>query len=106
MVKDAINQCLPCQATGSPPPPEPLQMTDMPDGPWQQVHVDLYGPLPSGEHLLVVIDRYSRYPEVEIVCSTKASSVIPKLDKMLATHGIPDTITSDNGPPFNGSDCE
>ena len=104
MVKDAIDQCLPCQATGSPPPPEPLQMTDMPDGPWQKIHVDFYGPLPSGEHLLVVIDRYSRYPEVEIVRSTKASSVIPKLDKMFATHGIPDTLTSDNGPPFNGSD--
>ena len=68
--------------------------------------MDFYGPLPSGEHLLVVIDRYSRYPEVEIVRSTKASSVIPKLDKMFATHGIPDTITSDNGPPFNGSDYE
>jgi len=106
MVKDAIEQCLACQGTGSPPPPEPLQMTDMPDGPWQKSHVDFYGPLTSGEHLLVVIDRYSRYPEVEIVRSTKASSVIPKLEKMFATHGIPDTITSDNGPPFNGSDCE
>ena len=80
-------------------------MTDMPDGPWQKIHVDFYGPLPSGEHLLV-IDRYSRYPEVEIVRSTKTSSVIPKLDKMFATHGIPCTITSDNGPPFNGSDYE
>ena len=106
MVKDTIARCRPCQATGRLDPQEPLQMTDMPDGPWQKIHVDFYGPLPSGEYLLVVIDRYSRYPEVEIVRSTKASSVIPKLDKMFATHGIPDTITSDNGPPFNGSDYE
>ena len=81
-------------------------MTDMPNGPWQKIQVDFYGPLPSGEYLLIVIDRYSRYPEVEIVRSTKASSVIPKLDKMFATHGIPATITFDNGPPFNGSDYE
>ena len=104
MVKDTIAHYLPCNATGRPDPQEPLQMTDMPDGPWQKIHVDFYGPLPSGEYLLVVIDRYSRYPEVEIVRSTKASSVIPKLDKMFAAHGIPDTITSDNGPPFNGSE--
>ena len=106
MVKDTIDHCLPCQATGRPNPPEPLQMTDMPDGPWQKIHADFYGPLPSGEYLLVVIDRYSRYPEVEIVRSTKAASVIPKLDKMFATHGIPETMTSDNGPPFNGDDYQ
>ena len=30
--------------------------------------------------------------------------MIPKLDKMFSVHGIPDTIISDNGPPFNGDD--
>ena len=63
-----------------------------------------YGPLPSGDYLLVVIDRYSRFPEVEIVKSTKASVVIPKLDKIFATHGIPSTVKTDNGPPFNGEE--
>lgn len=101
MVKDAIDRCIPCQAVGRPPPPEPLCMTDMPKGQWETVHIDFYGPLPSGEYLLVAIDRYSRYPEVEIVRSTKASTVIPKLDQMFARHGIPIIIKSDNGPPFN-----
>ena len=63
-----------------------------------------YGPLPSSEYLLVVVDRYSRFPEVEIVKSTKATTVIPKLDKIFATHGIPTTVKSDNGPPFNGEE--
>eukprot|EP00794_Sanderia_malayensis_P011724 gene11724-12945_t len=35
--------------------------------------MDVYGPLPSGEYLLVLIDRYCRYPEVEIIKSTRAS---------------------------------
>ena len=73
-------------------------------GPWQKVHADFCGPLPSGEYLIVVIDRYSRYPEVEIVRSTKASSVIPKFDKTFSTHGIPITMTTDNGPPFNSAE--
>ena len=50
--------------------------------------------------LFVVIDEYSRYPEVEIVRSTSANIVIPKLDRILSTHGIPPEIKSDNGPPF------
>ena len=98
MVKATIDHCISCQATGRPNPPEPLQMSDMPQGPWQKVHADFYGPLPSGEYLLVVIDRCSRYPEVEIVRSTKASSVIPKFDKIFSTHAIPISMTTDNGP--------
>ena len=81
-------------------------MSKMPDAPWDKVHLDFYGPLPSGEYLLVVTDRYSRYPEVEIVRSAKASVVIPKLDKVFATHGIPSVVKADNGPPFNSDDFE
>ena len=76
----------------------------MPKGSWEIVHLDFYGPLSSGEYLLVVIDRYSRFPEVEIVRSTKESRVIPKLDKIFGVHGIPSVINSDNGPPFNGDE--
>ena len=65
LAKRTVDQCIPCQATEKPNNPEPLRMTDMPSGPWQKVHLDLYGPLPSGEHLLVCIDRYSRYLEVD-----------------------------------------
>eukprot|EP00794_Sanderia_malayensis_P000735 gene735-biopygen15 len=76
----------------------------MPSAPWHKINIDFFGPLPSGDLLLVIIDRYSRYPEVEIVKSTKCSAVIPKLDKIFAAHGIPFELTSDNGPPFNGDD--
>ena len=66
--------------------------------------MQIFGPLPSGEYLLVIVDRYSQYPEVEIIRSTKASTVIPKLDKIFVTHCIPETLTSNNGPPFNGEE--
>ena len=68
--------------------------------------MDFYRPLPSNEYLLVVIDRYSRFPDVEIVHSIKASAVIPKLDRIFAVHGIPKILKSDNGPPFNGEECK
>ena len=75
-------------------------MTELPQAPWQQLSVDFCGPLPSGDMLFVVIDEYSRYPEVDIVRSTSANTVIPTLDRILSTHGIPREIKSDNGPPF------
>ena len=67
------------------------------------VAIDFKGPVPStSEYLLVVTDVYSKYPEVEVVRSTEAKTVIPQLDKIFARHGIPAKITTDNdGPPFN-----
>ncbi len=66
--------------------------------------IDFYGPLPSGEYLLLLIHRYSRFPEVAIVKSTKASVIILKLDRIFSVHGIPEIIKSDNRPPFQGEE--
>lgn len=99
-VKREIEKCLPCQANSPEKHPEPLQMTTLPPAPWHTLHVDFCGPFPTGEYLLVVIDAYSRFPEVEIVRSTSAATTIPKLERIFATHGIPTILCSDNGPPF------
>ena len=104
MVKDTVDRCIACQAVSRTSPPEPMTVTEMPKGPWDTIHVDFYGPLPTGEYILVAIDRYSRYHEVEVVRSIKASTVIPRLDQIFARHGIPTTIKSDNGPFFNGTE--
>ena len=55
----------------------------------------------AGHYVLVVIDDYSRFPEVEIVHSTSAKAVLPKLDRVFAAYGVPQVFKSDNGPPFN-----
>ena len=51
---------------------------------------------------MVVTDEFSCFPEIEILTSTSARAVIPKLDAIFARQGIPDVLKSDNGPPFNG----
>ena len=55
------------------------------------------GPFPSGDYIMVVIDEFSRFPEVELLTSTSAKAVIPKLDAMFARQGVPDILKSDNG---------
>jgi len=103
MIEQKISGCIPCQATSNLPPPPAVKMKDLPDGPWHSVSVDFYGPVGS-EYLLVLIDDYTRYPVVEVVTSTSASSTIPKLHQIFATFGIPRTLNSDNGPPFSSSE--
>ena len=76
------------------------------DAPWHTLHMDFCGPFTSGEYLFVVIDAYSRFPEVDIVRSTSASAIIPKLDRMFATHGIPTIVCSDNGPPSTSHEIQ
>ena len=88
------------QAAVSQKPRSPLQMTETQSKPWENVAADFCGPYPSGELILVVIDERTRYPEVEIVNNTSAESTIIAMEKMFATHGYPEKLKSDNGPPF------
>ena len=45
-------------------------------------------------------DYYSRYVEVSISKKNTADVAINSLEKMFATHGLPYTVRSDNGPHF------
>ena len=100
-VEKYVAPCLGCQANAHTNAQEPVQSTILPSGPWENVDVDFYGPLPSGEYILAVIDEYSRYPEVDITTSTSAKATIPKLDRIFSAFGIPLELKSDNGPPFD-----
>ena len=108
MVEEMIRECLPCQAANHDPKPvsEPLQLSPLPQGPWQELSMDFCGPFPNGDYLLVVTDNFSRYPEVEILRSTSAKAVIPHLDSIFARQGIPNVVRTDNGPPFNSEDFQ
>ena len=105
-VKRVVNTCIACQADGPENRPDPLQMSHLPPAPWHILHMDFCGPFPSGEYLFVVIDAYSRFPQVDIVHSTSALAIIPKLDRMFATHGIPTIVCSDNGPQFTSHEIQ
>ena len=102
-VEETVKSCLPCQASNPRPSSrEPIQATPLPPEPWMYLSMDFAGPFPSGDYLMVVLDEYSRYPEVEIISSTAASSVIPRLDSIFARQGFPMVVKTDNGPPFKG----
>ena len=92
-VESLVKSCLPCQSATiqAPQPKAPLIMTDMPSKPWSVVYADFCGPFSTGETVLVVIDGYSRYVEVEIMKSTTTTAVVSRLKKY-----SPDTVTQMN----------
>ena len=90
MVEQEVGQCYECQVTTKEYRQEPLKMTEIPEKPWQVVSVDFGGPYPDGHYNLVVIDKRTRYPEVESVHSTAAKPTKEKLKKIFATYGTPE----------------
>ena len=56
------------------------------------------GPLLSGDSVLVVVDCFSRYHEIDIMCYTTSAEIIKSLERIFMIHGLPLSVTSDNGP--------
>ena len=77
---------------------EPMLKSKLPDYPWQVIGADLFEM--KGVHYLMVVDYYSRYPEVAKLMTTTSPMVISKLRDAFARHGIPEVVRSDNGPQF------
>ena len=104
MVEERLRLCTSCQAVTETNQRDPINTTEMPARPWSTLCTDLFGPLPTGEYLLLVQDLHSRFPEVAITHSTSAAAVIPAMDRILASYGTPEVLGSDNGPPFNSTE--
>ena len=105
-VTNHINSCIPCQANSKSSQSLPIQMSELPDGPLDEIALDFFGPLPSGETLLVIEDLYSRFPFIEVMKTTTATSVINRLEKLFAIYGYPNKVRTDNGSPFQGKNIK
>ena len=104
MTENVVEKCYECQLTTKQHRQEPIKMTEIPEKPWEVVSIDFGGPYPDGHYNLVVIDKRTRYPEVEVVSSTGIKQTKEKLKKIFATHGTPVQVESDNGPPFQSNE--
>ena len=102
-VQQHLENCLDCKLFTDKKTNEPLKHHKVPNHCWETVAVDLFGPLPSRNHIIVVQDLASRFPVAKLVKSTSASAVLPALGETYDIMGNPENQISDNGPPFNSS---
>ena len=100
-IKDFVSQCPEC-CRDTVLSKEPLLTTQLPDYPWQKAGTDLF--MLNGATYLLVVDYYSRFPEVVQLQSTTSQSVINALKAIFARYGIPEILLSDNGPQYSSTE--
>uniref|UniRef100_A0A915DR15 RNA-directed DNA polymerase n=1 Tax=Ditylenchus dipsaci TaxID=166011 RepID=A0A915DR15_9BILA len=101
-IEDMVKKCSPCALSANLPTKHQLHSWPQSTKPWQRIHLDFAGPINS-KSFLIVVDSYSKYPEVFPMQSTSADAVISKLKSLFVRHGLPETLVSDNGTQFSSN---
>ncbi|KAL0173946.1 hypothetical protein M9458_029914, partial [Cirrhinus mrigala] len=96
-VKRFCQACPMCQRT----PLIPLPIIGVP---FERIGMDIVGPLPrSGrghEHILVILDYATRYPEAVPLRQATAKAIARELFLLFTRVGLPSEILTDQGTPF------
>lgn len=69
---------------------------------WERVHID-YAEI-NGQYFFLMVDAWSRWPEIFVVNSLSAAELIRCTRYAFATHGVPELIVSDNGRQLVSTD--
>ena len=98
-VEKKIKACILCSATGQTDPHPPYKMTQAPNI-WENLNIDICGPLPDGVSLFAIVDQASRWPHIYTINRTDTTTIIEKLSNLFSILGTPVKLISDNGPQF------
>ncbi|XP_055590265.1 uncharacterized protein K02A2.6-like [Uranotaenia lowii] len=98
-IKDNVQRCSSCVSAAKSPPQASPQPWPSADGPWQRLHIDFAGPV-EGFYYLVVVDSFTKWPEILQTRSPTSSTTIAFLRECFARFGIPTLIVTDNGSQF------
>ncbi|KAG8191123.1 hypothetical protein JTE90_010047 [Oedothorax gibbosus] len=99
-IEKAVKRCVPCQMSRHSRPAAPVHPWEVSHAPWSRLHLDFAGPVLGGNTFLILVDAYSKWLEVVHMTSTTSLALIKVLRRIFATHGIPDSIVSDNQTTF------
>lgn len=98
-IESLAKGCTGCQEVKHSLPAAPIHPWEWPSRPWERIHIDFAGPF-LNSMFLVIVDAYSKWPEVIMMKSTTATNTVEVLRTVFARNGIPCQIVSDNGPQF------
>ena len=101
-IEYCVKLCYTCQSIRHQPMKAPLYPWIFTYRPWSHLHIYYCGPI-SGKMLLVIMDSHSKWLEVHIASTATSEITIEHLRRTISTHGIPDTIVSDNASCFTSN---
>ena len=101
-IEDAVARCVSCQESRRAQPAEPMIPHDVPDRPWSKIAADIFHV--KRKNFIVVVDYYSKFPEVEQIPDMTPEVTIRALKSIFARNGIPDEFISDNARQFDCSE--
>ena len=104
-LEECVKTCRMCQSNQKSPASAPMHPREWPERPWSRVHADYAGPF-MGKMFLIVVDTHSKWMEVQMVSTATSQTTIEKLRTMFATHGLPETLVTDNGSDFTSAEFE
>ncbi|KAM8707498.1 hypothetical protein ACLKA7_005042 [Drosophila subpalustris] len=101
-IEDLVANCSACQVTRSDPKKIPTQAWKLATRPFERVHVDYAGPF-LGKYLFVMVDAYTKWPEVHVVPNITTQTTIEKCREIFAIPNLPtpNILVSDHGTQFN-----
>lgn len=106
-VRKFLQSCGTCKEIKAPfvPVQPELGQARTSNSPWRMISVDYIGPLPRSkrgyQHLLVVLDVYSKYVMLAPVRKIQSSSLCTILrEQWFNRHGSPEVLLSDNASTF------
>lgn len=99
-VEDFIKSCLVCIQLSKCDAPEPLVMSKYPERPWENVAIDFWSSGAMNEHILVLVDYYSKAIQAAAMNETNTPATIKALERIFHKLGWVTSIKHDNGPQF------
>jgi transposase InsO family protein len=104
-IRQFIDECPYCQKTSQIKTPIiTKRFTTHSYSPMQCINVDTIGPLPvdhkGNEHILVIIDCFTRFVTLHAMADTSAECAVDALLQHIGTFGCPRYIKTDNGSQF------
>lgn len=101
-IENLANSCSSCLLERPNPAKSEIHHWHYPSRPWIRLHADHF--YFKNKLYLIVIDAFSKWLEVFETSSTSASQTINHFRDLFARFGLPVTVHSDNGSPYNSDE--
>lgn len=101
-LEELARNCFECNMNKNNPVKENKHIWEPTDTPFERIHVDFAGPF-YGKWFFVMVDAYSKWPEIHIVKNITAGTIIEKCQEIFGTFGLPKFMVSDNGSTFTSA---